>query len=101
MKAFRKARVTLLSEPYLDDAEFPKLADVFVNGSAAAINVGDRRIDRLTNITTSEKKGRDKDGEYTETEISGRSDYLKDMNLHRDDQTVRISVRGGVCLTCR
>lgn len=98
MKSFRKARVEWVTDEYLPDPRFKSgfKADVFVNGSAAVINVGDERVDRLLFVTTQERK----DGKDEVLEISGRSEYLRNMKLHPDEQTVTVRVKGAKCLTC-
>lgn len=97
MKSFRKARVTWVGDhAYLGDRKSPMTADVHVNGSAAAINVADERVDRLLGVTVTEVR----DGKDTVTQIVGRSEYLKAMGMHPDDQIVTVKVKGGKCLTC-
>ena len=102
MKSLRRARVTWLSDSsYLGKWTSPMRADVFVNGAAAVINAPDaegdmQRVDRIVGAVVTEGK----DGRDEFIEISGRSTFLADMGLHRDDQQVRIKVQGGKCATC-
>lgn len=100
MKSFRRARVSWVSENYLGpeyDGEFK--ADVFINGNAAVINQGDNRVDRLTNVSVSTVKDPKKKGAEI-TEVKGRSSYMREMNLHPEDQIVTFRVSGGACMGC-
>lgn len=105
MKSFRQARVTWVSDAtYLGKFKSPLTANVHINGSAAAIDApapgsGSNdlvRVDRLLGVTTTTVR----DGKTEVTEVTGRSELLKEMGLHVDDQTVTIRVKGGKCLTC-
>lgn len=102
MKALYKARVTFVTDEYLPDEKFksPFKANVFVNGNAASINQGDVRVDRLTAVSVTTVKDPDGPKGAEVLEISGRSDYLRDMGLAEEDQRTTIRVKGGVCQGC-
>lgn len=101
MKTYRRARVTLLgdyAQAFGHEVKSPLTATVFMNGSAAVINVpvqghADERLDRIIDATRTEH------GDGT-VSIKGRSEYLEGMNLIPEDQQVEITVKGGKCETC-
>lgn len=109
MKALRKARVTWVTDQYLPDPNYHDsfLADVFVNGNNAVMNAFDKasgdmvRVDRLLSVTVQIRKDPDGPKGAEILEISGRSEYLKDMGLAEDEQLTTIRVKGGKCETCK
>lgn len=110
MKSFRQARVTWVSDStYLGNRTSPMTANVHISGNAAVVDApyldgdgqpiageGLERVERLLDVAVSEG-GK---GKEAYTEVTGRSEFLKQMGLHPNDQSVTIRVKGGKCLTC-